>query len=221
MRLLRDAPTFLTFEQIRDEVARFTYRPGWHLSAFDDPFEGPCFYVVADVPNGYRPEETVELRIRSNIPPIPDPEYLAVWVWWRLDLIERHETREFLHRDGKPWSDPHDPIEPGGKDVTAEPERHTLADGLAHETRWRIWWAGRHDPKAFCPAHGEHRCRTCAQSGGRAGRRVVGRLCEDCTQFGTTGMHWDTCPNRVPEQAPDWWSPDPAWSVEGTEDRPA
>ena len=47
--LLRDTPDYLTFEELCTEVARFSYRPGWTLEVFLDPWEGPCLYVVADV----------------------------------------------------------------------------------------------------------------------------------------------------------------------------
>lgn len=113
--LLEDAPQFLSLTELQELIDEFSYRPGWSLDVFADPWEGPCLYIVADVVDGYHPEKTVELRIRSNIPPIPSAEYFAVWLQWRLSLIESHEAREYLHRDGRPVFDPHDAVEPGGK----------------------------------------------------------------------------------------------------------
>lgn len=109
---LSDAPKFLTPDQIAAEVVRFTYRPGWMLRTFVDPWEGVCLYVVADLPDSYKPAEQTQMRIRTAIPPIPDVEYLGWWLLWRVSLIEIHEAREWLKRDGKPLSDPHDPVEP-------------------------------------------------------------------------------------------------------------
>lgn len=119
MPLLADSPRFLSCDELRLELENYTYRPGWELSVFMDPWEGPCLYVVAEVPDAYDPGETTELRIRSNIPPIPNAAYFAIWLQWRLSLIEHHESREYFRRiqDGRPVFDPHLVIEPGGRAV--------------------------------------------------------------------------------------------------------
>jgi hypothetical protein len=109
---LTEAPQFLSAEQVQAEVARFSYRPGWTLSTFVDPFEGVVFRVVADVPNGYRPDESVQLRINSRMPPMQTADQLAHWILWRICQIELHEAREWLRRDGEMLYDPHDPVEP-------------------------------------------------------------------------------------------------------------
>jgi hypothetical protein len=117
MLLLSEAPRFLSYDELRLEIENFRYKPGWDLSVFMDPWEGACLYIVADVPDAYNPGETVELRIRSNIPPIQSVAYFAIWLQWRLSLVESHESREyFQHRaDGRPVFDPHQPAEPGGR----------------------------------------------------------------------------------------------------------
>jgi hypothetical protein len=71
--------------------------------------------VVADVADGYNPKQTVQVRIRSAIPPMFDTNHFGYWLLWRLDQIERHECREYLKRDGVCLFDPHDPIEPTSK----------------------------------------------------------------------------------------------------------
>jgi hypothetical protein len=109
---LEDAPSFLTHDELAAHVARFTHRPGWALSVFADPWEGPVFRVVAKVDNAYHPGEQVELRINSRMPPIPSVDYLMAWVQWRLTQIESHEAREWLRVDGGIVFDPHDPVEP-------------------------------------------------------------------------------------------------------------
>jgi hypothetical protein len=123
MPLLPECPRFLSYEELRAELENYAYRPGWDLSVFMDPFgEGPCLYVVADVDNAYSPGDPVELRIRSNIPPIPSAAYFAIWLQWRLSLIELHESREHFRRkiDGRPVFDPHLVAEPGGKAAQRE-----------------------------------------------------------------------------------------------------
>ncbi len=46
------------------------------------------------------------------------------------------------------------------------------------------------DAEPRCSAHGTVRCETCSLNNGR-------RTCDECVSFEATGMHWDTCPNRV------------------------
>jgi hypothetical protein len=117
MPLLSESPRFLTYEELRAELENYRYRVLAGSSVFMDPWEGPCFYVVAEVDNAYSPGDPVELRIRSNIPPIPSAAYFAIWLQWRLSLIESHESREHFRRiqDGRPVFDPHQVVEPGGK----------------------------------------------------------------------------------------------------------
>jgi hypothetical protein len=63
--LLADAPRFLTLEGLQAEIAKYYYREGWSLEVFADPWEGPCLYVVADVPDAYHPGETVRRVLRD------------------------------------------------------------------------------------------------------------------------------------------------------------
>lgn len=48
------------------------------------------------------------------------------------------------------------------------------------------------DPHARCPAHGDRFCESCHRNPGD---------CADadgsCSYWSATGMHWDTCPNRI------------------------
>lgn len=48
------------------------------------------------------------------------------------------------------------------------------------------------DPDARCPAHGDAYCRSCAANPGSCGGHDG-----ECGYWFKTGMHWDTCPNRV------------------------
>lgn len=118
---VEDAPQFLTFEALAQEITRYTYRPGWGLEVFNDPWEGPCLYVTMTLPDAMDPtgKATTSIRVRSAVPPIPSAEYFGHWLLWRLDQIERHECREFLRRDGEQLFNPHNPIEPGDPQAVA------------------------------------------------------------------------------------------------------
>lgn len=116
---LADAPRFLSLEEIRDELAHYSYRPGWRLGVFADPWEGPVFRLVAEVPDAFHPDQTVQLRINSRMPPMRSGHDLAIWLSWRLQQVEIHESREWLRRDGEQPFDPHDPPEPMGDSTCA------------------------------------------------------------------------------------------------------
>jgi len=112
---LRDAQQFLNLSEYDLILNEVGYKPEWTISVFEDPYEGPCLYLTADVVDGYDHSKTVPLRIRSNIPPHRNREEFLIWLQWRLIQIEIHECREYFHVNGKPWSDPHDVIEPKPK----------------------------------------------------------------------------------------------------------
>lgn len=97
----------LTVGQIEALLERVTYRPGWQLTVYEDPWEGPHLRIVATMPNAYRPDETVDVGINSAIPPMPDADAFLLWLQARLIRVESHESREFLHLDGRPVFDPH------------------------------------------------------------------------------------------------------------------
>lgn len=48
------------------------------------------------------------------------------------------------------------------------------------------------DPEAKCSAHGDRMCGQCAQN-----PSTCAEPDGQCGTWLTTGMHWDTCPNRV------------------------
>lgn len=95
---------------VADEIARFTYRPGWTLTTYHDIWLGPMLLITATVPDGYNPGSTIDLGIKSRIPPhvLRDPQANAgEWLLWRLIEVEVHEAREMLRRDGRLVADPH------------------------------------------------------------------------------------------------------------------
>jgi len=94
---------------LEHEIRKFTYRPGWTFSLYEDEFLGPMLYIVAPVSDGYNPGSTVDLGIRSRLPPdvLDDPGQLGRWLLWRLIEVEIHEAREMLRYEGELVSDPH------------------------------------------------------------------------------------------------------------------
>jgi hypothetical protein len=99
----------LTIEQVRAEVAKVTYRPGWTFAVAEHGFEDPWLRIVAPVADGYDPGQSIDLGIDSPIPPMADTDALHRWLIWRLGRVESHESREFYRVGGFPLFDPHRP----------------------------------------------------------------------------------------------------------------
>lgn len=49
------------------------------------------------------------------------------------------------------------------------------------------------DPTAQCPAHGEQQCAACHRNPSSCADRDY----VECGFWSSTGMHWDTCSNRI------------------------
>lgn len=94
-------------EEIRREVAKVVYRPGWSFEVYEIGFEDPWLLVLAPVENSYVPGQTIDLGIRSPMPPMADAEAVHRWLMWRLERIESHEAREFYRVRGERPFDPH------------------------------------------------------------------------------------------------------------------
>lgn len=104
-------------ERVRAELARFTYRPGWELSVepIESLFAASVGYLIVryETPDTYNPDIlTLHQQVRLLLPP---PELIidngsdmfARWLQDALFEIERHESREWLRRDGEIFDDPH------------------------------------------------------------------------------------------------------------------
>ncbi len=110
---LADAPLYLASVDLQKEIRKYEYRD-WILYVFDDPYEGPRLYIIANVPDAYDLEgkRTIQLRAVTPIPPIPSAGYFQEWLSWRLRQMEIHESLEHLRYEGRIVRDPHDVIEP-------------------------------------------------------------------------------------------------------------
>jgi hypothetical protein len=100
----------LTVQQIRAEVAKLRYRPGWFFAVEERGFEDPWLRMLATgVMNAYDPQSTIDLGIDSPIPPMANTDQLYRWLMWRLERVESHEAREWFRIDGAVLFDPHRP----------------------------------------------------------------------------------------------------------------
>lgn len=100
----------LTTAEINEELAHVSYKPGWRFTVYDGEFEGQHAVITTRCPDARNPTQTTTLDVHSSLPPIPTSDYLHRWLAWRLGIIELHEMREFLQRDGTPIFDPHAPL---------------------------------------------------------------------------------------------------------------
>lgn len=124
MRLLTDEPHYLSVDQLEVIAEQFEiYFAGtyWKVKVFNDEHEGPAIYFTADVTDTYNPPESVELRILSYLSPNDrlSVEHFKRYVLWRLKRVAVHEVGEGLKFSGQLVWDPHQPLEPGGKEAVA------------------------------------------------------------------------------------------------------
>lgn len=140
------------YRWVRDELARYTYKPDFTMEAlpprmaapddmFADLIEIRFTMLVPDsrreVPTGRMKRKTpvivaafdpadldmscsFEWEMERPIIPVTGtrivdkstighPDLFGAWLMWQLDDFERHETREWLRRDGDLVDDPHAP----------------------------------------------------------------------------------------------------------------
>lgn len=97
---------------IQAELDRYTFMPGWTLTATDnhtDPFGWPMLVIKAMVEDAEHPGVRQELSRVASIPPNieTDPRYFSQWLRGVLIGAWIHEVDEWLRRDGVYVQDPH------------------------------------------------------------------------------------------------------------------
>lgn len=97
---------------MRDQLARYTYRPGWRLTIAADTLIGePFLRVKYQAPDSRDPDRIGQFEARRPlgfyIQRRLDPDAFARDIQRALFDIERHESREWLRRDGVLFDDPH------------------------------------------------------------------------------------------------------------------
>lgn len=104
---------------LQRELARFAYRPGWKLEI--EPSGGVLALQSPLVLTGrfraqdsYHPERMIPIVFRRPVPDWFDDlptwqrsEEFGRWLAAELMVVERHESREWLRRDGVVFDDPH------------------------------------------------------------------------------------------------------------------
>jgi hypothetical protein len=124
VKLLRDEPHVLSVEQLQVIAEQFEIRfagTEWKVVVFEDPHEGPAIYFTADVVDSYSPPHSIELRILSYLSPNDrrSVDTFKQYVLWRLKRIAIHEVGEGLKFSGQLVWNPHEKLEPGGKEAVA------------------------------------------------------------------------------------------------------
>ena len=99
---------------LRQQLDRYTYRPGWSLTIQPSaPFVGDLFHLTVVYPaaDSRDPTRTDRLRFNTTVPPYiaeqRDEDLFAKWLQSALFDVERHESQEWLRRDGQIYDDPH------------------------------------------------------------------------------------------------------------------
>jgi hypothetical protein len=108
------AQQLMTLRQLNEALKEVTYRSGYNIEVFNNPYEGPYLSVKVWVEDASNSGGELELRINSPIPNIAryDNEHFYEWLLERLIKIEIHEVCEFFRVGGVKFYDPHNPIEP-------------------------------------------------------------------------------------------------------------
>lgn len=98
----------LTTAEIAGWIGQMSYRPGWSFQVYETGFEDPWLLILAkNQADSRNPGASIDLGIRSPIPPMENFDQLDRWLIWRLERVESHECREWLQVDGRPIFDPH------------------------------------------------------------------------------------------------------------------
>lgn len=103
----------LSDHEIEEELARFTYKPGWKFSIYAPLLPSATssrawLKIDFEVEDTYRPGHQTRVGMRRPLLPYYiDADHFAHWLVREIDRAEQHETREFLKRDGVMIFDPH------------------------------------------------------------------------------------------------------------------
>lgn len=99
--------------ELQNELARWGYKPGWRLEIVSDPvapgWHRYALLVRYDADDSRSPGRKIQIASRQQLPGehIRDSEEFARVLRQIVLDIEEHEMREWLHRDGQIFDDPH------------------------------------------------------------------------------------------------------------------
>jgi hypothetical protein len=95
---------------LREQLARYSYKPGYTLTLEDDPYylTGQRLVVRYTSPDSNPPHTHIPIKVTIPIPAVANlPDVFALWLQDALFALERHESQEWLRQDGQRYSDPH------------------------------------------------------------------------------------------------------------------
>jgi hypothetical protein len=92
----------------RDELARFTYKPGYTM-AISNALFGLCLSVTMKCHDTYHPERLIDVGKSTPLHFIRagNEDDFARFVAHELQELEVHESREWFKRDGVIFDNPH------------------------------------------------------------------------------------------------------------------
>jgi hypothetical protein len=97
----------LQLTDVQELLSRAVYRSGWVFTASDSR-EGVRVRIEATVDDrsgGGQRDLGIDTWPSPN--DVADADAFYVWLAWRLQRIENHESREYLRIDGRIYDDPH------------------------------------------------------------------------------------------------------------------
>jgi hypothetical protein len=106
------------------ELRRWTYKPNWWLwierGSHGGYEAGVNLRAIARVPNSYDPSTVIEITAKYAVPyyfgeepqRVIESGEFAAWLADTVLVMERHEMREWLKRDGVLHDDPHATVAP-------------------------------------------------------------------------------------------------------------
>lgn len=92
---------------MRDQLSRYSYRPGW-IMRFDDS-DPPMLVVEYDALDSRNPDVSRRFTTHSRLLPehCRDEDTFTAAIVNTVEELELHESREWLRRDGVLVADPH------------------------------------------------------------------------------------------------------------------
>lgn len=96
-------------EWVREQLARFTYKPGWKFEVRNSDIPPAAYVAISfEAEDTYNPGKIVNPGMGAYLYEVPDTEdRFAAWLASKVKAMEVHESREWLRRDGQMWDDPH------------------------------------------------------------------------------------------------------------------
>lgn len=127
-----------TRQWLEQQLARFTYKPGWKLQVIDarlhttgnnyrDYYTDEQYFlgITAEFEDTYHPGQRITVGGTHRIWVDPferNEQHFARQVQQIIHDLELHESREWLRRDGELFDNPHKPL--NERSATSEPRNN-------------------------------------------------------------------------------------------------